>query len=74
MQDLAEIHAILRTCRERLLQIPARYPDWYISVPTDCLNGITCVCCELEEFAIQLAKIENLPVSTADLSLYFHQK
>ncbi len=70
LQEMAEIHRALKTYQVQLKRVSRRYPDLYVSVPPSCLEGLQQACFGLQDFARHIAKLENLPLSAADLSHY----
>ncbi len=70
LQDLAEIHRLLQACHTRLEQIPRRFKDRYIDIPPLLLQSLSSARCSLEDGALVIAEMENLPLTAADLSRY----
>lgn len=69
LQDLHVALRLLEQCEARVLRVPNRFKNLYLSVPVKFSAGLRSVRVGVEELACQLVQMQNLPSSYADVSL-----
>ncbi len=68
LQDLAAALKLLEQCEVRVLRVPARFKHLYLSVPVEFTKGLRVVRAGVEELVQELMQMQNLPMSSANLS------